>query len=33
MITTAFTVLVGLPAMEIFISRHRKNNSRDEEAS
>jgi cobalt-zinc-cadmium resistance protein CzcA len=33
MITTAFTVLVGLPAMEIFISRHRKNNARDEEAS
>jgi cobalt-zinc-cadmium resistance protein CzcA len=32
MITTAFTVLVGLPAIEIFLDRRRKRHSTEQEA-
>ena len=33
MVTTAFTVLVGLPAFEVFLSRWRKQDSSEEESA
>jgi cobalt-zinc-cadmium resistance protein CzcA len=33
MITTAFTVLVGLPALEVFIDRRRKRSPFEEEGN